>query len=265
MALIDDVTNICNRLKDQGWAELLLTHGLDITASDSRKELHKELTQIDRSLPGFEDFSLEGKRGIEPGYPGRSLLYHVFASPNVIVGPNGNSLSAFPTLAEIEVIENYVYGSSAPSILELMQKAGGSLLSLCVFAYEYRPSPETVHKKHADMCFSRTGVARVGTSTSTYVPIKRGFLPFVENDDHAIRVLPAKYGFFIAIQMKGQENKFGPVRFRINGNGNLGPDNELDFWAPIHKLFNGDECIRGLNLDVSLHSFHTNEKNKENP
>ena len=29
-------------------------------------------------------------------------------------------------------------------------------------------------------------------------------------------------------------------------------DDELTFWAPIHKLFSGPECIAGLNLQVGL-------------
>ena len=63
MALIE-VKSICNRLAPAGWKDLLLNHGLDITADDLKKELNKELSVIDRSIPGFEDFALEGKRGI---------------------------------------------------------------------------------------------------------------------------------------------------------------------------------------------------------
>ena len=75
MALIDSVKETCNRLAPAGWRDLLLKQGLDITASDLKKELDKELPAIDRSIPGFEDFALEGKRGIDPGNPGRSLLF----------------------------------------------------------------------------------------------------------------------------------------------------------------------------------------------
>ncbi|MDF0681978.1 MAG: hypothetical protein P0116_13550 [Candidatus Nitrosocosmicus sp.] len=65
--------------------------------------------------------------------------------------------------SQIEVIENYVFGVKPPSILELRRKAEHGLLAIVVFAHEYRPAAETVHQKHADHCFSRTGVARVGT------------------------------------------------------------------------------------------------------
>ena len=224
MTLIEDVKNICNRLAPEGWKDLLLKHGLDITADDLQKELSKELPLIDRSLPGFEDFSLEGKRGIEPGNPSRSLLFHALASPNVIyksINPK-QDLTLFPTIFEIETVENYVYGSIPPSIFDLRKKAGNSLLAIVVFAHEYRPASETVHQRHADVCFSRTGISRVGTSPLLYDNKLRGFLPFDDQDAHSIRVLPAKYAAYIAIQMKGDKNNFGPMRFRDK-------DDQLDF------------------------------------
>ena len=130
----------------------------------------------------------EGKRGIEPGNPARSLLFHALASPNVISGVDDEELDAFPTLAEIETIENYVYGIQPPSIEELKIRSKdvaswisghnlqqGPPMAIVVFASEYRPAPETVHKKHADMCFSRAGVARVGTDEPFYDDRRRGF------------------------------------------------------------------------------------------
>ena len=64
MVLIDRVKEICERLAPYGWGNLLLRHGLDITATDLKQELSKPLSSIDRSWPGFEDFSGEGIRGI---------------------------------------------------------------------------------------------------------------------------------------------------------------------------------------------------------
>ncbi len=255
MTLLEDVKKICERIVPAGWKDLLLKHGLDITAADLKKELDRELTTIDRTIPGFEDFALEGKRGIEPGNPSRSLLFHALASPNVInIGDETQpELTLFQTHAEIEIVENYVYGSNPPSILDLRKRAGNGLLAIVVFAHEYRPAPETVHQKHADVCFSRTGVSRVGTTPLLYDNKLRGFLPFDEEDVNSIRVLPAKYSAFIAVQMKGDNNKFGPMRFRDK-------DNERNFWVPIHKIFNGSECIRDHNLNVSLSLHHINEK-----
>jgi hypothetical protein len=253
MALIDQVRTVLNRLAPQGWQALFARHGLDITTTDLKTELGRPLPGIDRSLPGFEDFAREGDRGITPGQPARSLLFHGLASPNVLKGANGADLKAFPTLAELEAVENYVFGVNPPSLLELRARSQGTNLAIVVFASEYRPAAETVHLKHADHCFSRTGVARVGTAPALYLAKNRGFLPFVEGDVHGLRVLPARYAAYIAVQRKGDKNAFGPLRFQAN-------DGSQNFWVPLHKLFNGNECIRGLDLQVTLKAQHLNEK-----
>jgi hypothetical protein len=111
MAQIDDVKAACARLAPLGWQTLLQRRGLDITKSDLAAELSRELA-VDRSVPGFEDFTLAGKRGVEPGLPTASLLYHAFASPNVHPTASGEPAAseAYPTLAELDSIENYIYG-----------------------------------------------------------------------------------------------------------------------------------------------------------
>ena len=256
MVLIDQVTAICDRLAPFGWQNLLLRHGLDITATDLKQELVKPLSSIDRHLPGFEDFCGEGIRGIEPGSPARSLLYHALASPQVIFAADGEEIQEFPSLQELETIENYVFALEAPSILDLINQRGANI-AIAVFATEYRPAAATVHRKHADLCFSRTGVARVGTAPASYDRKNRGFLPFVEGDDKAIRVLPCRYAAYIALQLNGDQDVFGPMNFQNNDQNN---DQNNLFWVPIHKLFSGSECIRGLDLDLSLESNHLNEK-----
>lgn len=253
MALIEQVKQICTRLAPHGWRELLLHQGLDITATDLEAELAKELQNIDRNIEGFNDFALEGIRGIEPRKPARSLLFHALAAPSVVKNVDGSELTAFPTLAELEIIENYVYGVKPPSLLELRALAQRAPLAIAVFASEYRPAPETVHRKHADMCFSRTGVARVGTAEPLYEPKFRGFLPFVEGNNKAFRVLPARYSAYIAVLNRGNQNLFGPMRFQPE-------DGQRDFWVPLHKLFSGKECIRDRNLNLTLEAHHVNEK-----
>jgi hypothetical protein len=252
MVLIDDVKRMCDRLAPLGWRDLLLQHSLDITAANLKQELTKELT-IQRTLPGFEDFAFEGKRGIETGNPARSLLYHAFASPNVLQGARGATLTGFPTLAELETVENYVFGIQPPSLDDLRSRAQGELLAIAVFASEYRPSPETAHRKHADLCFSRTGVARVGSEAALYDAKARGFLPFVNGNPAGFRVLPARYSAYIAVQRPGSRAASLPMRFKAG-------DERLSFWVPLHKLFDGTECIQGQNLQVDLNARHVNEK-----
>ncbi len=250
MALIDEVKQVCSRLASVGWRDLLLQHGLDITATNLQQELIKELPAINRQIAGFEDFAFEGKRAIEAGNPSRSLLFHALASPNVV----SENLSAYPTLAELEIIENFVYGVQPPSMQDLQVLARRQMLAITVFASEYRPASETVQRQHADMCFSRTGVARVGTAQPLYNGKLRGFLPTVEGDlKETFRVLPARYSAYIAVQRTGNFQSFGPLRFQ-NG------DNTRLFWVPLHKLFNGTECIRGFDLQVALNAHHVNQK-----
>lgn len=254
MALLNQVMDICKRLAPHGWHSLLLHHGLDILAPDLDAELGKALNP-NRKLPGFEDFALTGTRGIEPGKPAHSLLYHALANANVTSDAKGIPLQAYPTPAELETVLNYVYARQAPSLAQLSARANGRPMAVVVFALEYRAAPDTVHKVQADLCFSRTGIARVGTAAALYDASSRGFLPFVEGDDHAIRVLPARYAAYIAVQLKGDRARFGPMRFGVNAD-----DATIDFWVPLHKLFNGNECIAGMTLDVELHAQHKNEK-----
>ena len=214
MALIDQVKKVCLHLSDGGWSELLARHGLDIGAADLEAELAKEL-DVRRKDPGFEDFAAEGRRGIEPGQPARSLLYHALASPNVVARFDGTPLTKFPTLADLEAVENYVFGARPPSIPELASLAAGDLMAVVVFALEYRPAVDTVHRKHADLCFSRTGVARVGTAEARYEAEARGFTVIVDGKPNQYRVLPARYAAFIATQRTGSERDFGPMRFNF--------------------------------------------------
>ena len=54
MPLIEDVKRVCDRLAPFGWRDLLLAHGLDITATNLKQELTKELPNINRNISGFE-------------------------------------------------------------------------------------------------------------------------------------------------------------------------------------------------------------------
>ena len=255
-SLIDEVTTVCRRLAPEGWRDLLLavSHDeLDITTADLSTMLSQPLSQIDRTIPGFEDFALEGTRGIEPGSPARSLLFHALASPNVFRDAAGNDLSAFPTPAEIEAVENYVYGVKPPSLDDLQAQADDHPLAVVVFALEYRTGRETVHGKHADFCFSRTGLARMGTTEAIYDARRREFLPLKADDPFAFPVQPARYAPFLAIQRRADPGTFGPLRATDDDRSRL-------FWVPLHKLFSGPECLQGLDLTVTLSTEHSNEK-----
>lgn len=254
MPLIDDVKAACDRLAPLGWRTLLrqvTANQIDIqqaTPAALRSELAKTLTAIDRNVEGFTDFSLDGNQGIAPSAPGRSLLYHALASPGVTSG-----LSGFPTQAEIETVENYVFGVQPQTLAQLRTRAGvtgTAKLAIVVFAYEYRPARDSCSRVQAELVFSRTGVARVGTKDALYDAGNRGFQSEVPEDPFAFRVCPARYGAFLAVRRKGNGSHMRPQT----------GDDALDFWIPIHKLFNGNECIAGLTLQLQFSAFHYNDK-----
>ena len=99
--LVEQVRAVCRRLAGPGWGAVLGRHGLDLEADDLEGELLRDLPAIDRAAPGFEDFAAEGRRGIEPGDPARSLLLHALASPNVLEDPDGGPLGVFATGREL--------------------------------------------------------------------------------------------------------------------------------------------------------------------
>jgi hypothetical protein len=278
MALIDILKLQLVELfeSDPGWIALFNHHGwtFDVAALKvtSPQQLAEHLTtwplDVDFDLPGFEDFHSEGRLLVSPGSPAQSLLYHALASPNVVAGPDGFELVQFPSLALLDTLENFIFGTVGATLASLEKRARERLgfpsgaqieMAICSFSVEYRTASTTVHGDYADLCFSRTGVARVGTAPAQYQPHLRGFSPFVDGDDiHSIRVLPCRYSPYIAVRSKERKDIFGPID-RLNTE--IGRNDwENDFWVPLHKLFSGKECLQGLNLLVDQQSKHFNQK-----
>jgi hypothetical protein len=170
-SLIVQLEALCRRLAPLGWQRMMLavTGGaLDITAPDLARELAKPVA-IDRTYPGFGDFALAGNRGIEPGRPDESLLYHALAAPTVVSDPDGRPLGGFPTIAEIETVENYIYATRTAT-LDALHAANndGLLVAIATFALHYRNAPDSVSGKHAQLCSSRTGITRLGDLERTF-------------------------------------------------------------------------------------------------
>jgi hypothetical protein len=271
MALIDEVFAVCKGLGDE-WTEMLKVHGLNIqqpSAQALANELLNQNLNIDRTMPGFQDFADDQARGIVPGRPAHSLLYHALASPNVLSGKDGKALQKFPKLKEIEAVENYVFGVHPPTVDELLARSQSSHLAIVIFAYEYRPAAQTCHRKYADLVFARTGIARVGTRKHRYVPELRGYLPQPQEGGAGFHVCPARYAAFLAAPKIGSRADYIPMRFRDRAPNDTRkhptPDDQRSFWVPIHKLFPGIECLRDANagllkLKLQFDAKHFNEK-----
>lgn len=252
MPLWDDAAEILNELAPKGWAALFARHGLDILAWPLEAILQARLTAIDRQVPGFDDFSRSGRRAIEAGDPARSLLYHALASPRVHPTPDGTQapLDHYPTLAQLDCIENLIYS--------LLPGSAGTMRDLvpAVFAYEYRPGARSAHGAHADMVFSRTGIARLGTQPKVYNPAMRCFAGPSEAGS-GVPVMPARYGLFLARPVTGPDS-----RFLALAGGRQADDGGRTFLVPVRKLFNGRPWPDGPDLTVRLRHRHVNEKLK---
>ena len=250
MTRIDEVKRICRLLAKRGWSEVFERHGLDLMAANLEAELRRNL-KIDREQPGFSDFCLEGSRAVEPGDPARSLLYHGLASPDVHpINPHRDTdNSNYPTPRELDAIENYIYSRKRFDLSKFDEN-----YVIGVFAYEYRPAASGAHGYHADLVFSRTGIARVGTRESTWYGPWRSFRPDPPRRS-GIAVCPARYGAFIA-KSSADDDDMVPVIGRRDEQG----DSARVFYYPVHKLFAGSDCILGSSIELTFKEFHRNEK-----
>ena len=262
-SLISKTNTLCKKLSQNGWREMLLAvtnNQLDIKQKSEEElllQLKNSLTKIDRTFPGFEDFSNSKSAGITLRNPSCSLLYHALASSSVKYQDKNKTkkLGYFPTLEEIELIENFVFGFEPTKFEKIKEESNGKKLAIVVYANQYRTFVDTPGEKHADIVFSRTGVSRVGTAQMNYDNESRSFSALVDDDDYKIRVLPAKYNAYLAVEVEGDRNFLGL--------GFMRGDSNRKFWKPVHKLFDGKECIDGMNLKLEFNCFHVNEKNKK--
>ena len=252
MDTLAELRRVVRRLAAVGWNECLRKHGLDLEAALDRDDegfaeaLAADLA-VDRDVPGFADFTTAGSRAIEPGKPAASLLYHAMASP--LVHPNGTASSGnarqYPTLAELDAVENYIFALQQIDLSKLRNPV------IAVLAYEYRTAPRSPHRQHADLAYSRCGVARVGTADATYDAVNRGFAGI---DQHgAIRAVPARYAAFIAEHVM-PDNHDAAIMAPQYG------DHRRDFALPVHKLFPGSDCLVDTKLSIRFNEFHCNEK-----
>jgi len=250
MGVWDPVVTSLARLQAKGWRALLQKHGLDIGAADLKTELTKVIA-VDRTQPGFQDFSDGGTRALEAGDPALSLLYHAFASPLVHPGP-GADKDSYPRLDEIDALENLIYSLGSSDV-----PIGG--LVPAVFAYEYRTADATPHKLHADLVFSRTGIARNGNEAPEYDAALRAFRA-MPSAPGKCPVSPARYAVFLARREAGRyAGRTGAGGFFIDS-GAVKDDDKREFLVPVHKLFDGDDCVMGESVTLEIVHRHVNEK-----
>ncbi|MEL6503332.1 MAG: hypothetical protein AAFQ10_02650 [Pseudomonadota bacterium] len=260
MKIVEEFRGVLTHLAtDNGWARVFDALGVMPSGEGFEERLTTPLDNAQQVLadlgPGFVDLATGASRPVEPAKPARSILFHALASPGVTTGPMGQVFTIWPTPGHLEVAENLVYALAQRSLDDVKALADGAPLAAVVFAREYRDAGATPHGLFADMTYARTGVTRVGTLPPSWHGSVRAFRPLLRHDDaHAFRVLPCRYGVYLAARLKGGEAEDRLYRPRDGDDGR-------DFWLPIHKLFAGDECLHGMTLEkVDLQADHINEK-----
>jgi hypothetical protein len=209
------LARLCAR---QDWAALLGHHNVD-----AGTPLDDEIV-VDRSIAGFEDFAADHARLIEPGDPALSLLYHCLASPAVQLGTGPDV--TYAAQSELDLVENYIY-----SLVTLTDAARQRLVP-AVFCYQYREAAATPHQFHADIVFSRTGIARVGNAPALYDGRRRAY-KHEALAAHEVRVMPARYAAFLCERVPGSfmdEQRLGIAQYGDDGRY---------FLVPMVKLFPG--------------------------
>jgi len=265
VAVQQDFTALMQWMTKNGWTSYLknaIGVNLALTGDALRTELLKDLDPTslkkltDNPDSGFDDFA--GINLIKPGFPAFSLLYHALASPRV----RPSSISAYPDLDQFDALENYIYALAEwEHIKQVYEIKSNDDLVMALFAYEYRPAFKTPHHQHADLVFSRTGVARVGQHDMNYDHINRCFTnePKSGIPVQKVAVVPARYGLFIAKRVKSSEIDLMTTGIYKPGDKfDDKEDNKRTFLQPIRKVFNHDLLFGEAQLD--FHEMHRSEK-----
>ncbi|WP_223451218.1 MULTISPECIES: hypothetical protein [unclassified Pseudomonas] len=239
MTLEQDVRNLLVKLLATRWKTVLGAHGVN-----AQTEFSAELT-VDRTVLGFHDFSTDKAALIQPGDPARSLLYHCLASP--AVQPSGLEQSDYPTQEDLDLVENYIY-----SLVDVSDQQRRKWVA-AVFAYEYREAAGTPHHMHADLVFSRTGIARVGNAPALYDPTIRNYRHDTDLS-HEVRVMPARYAAFLCERVEGRD-----LEGCYLGGSQFG-DASRQFLVPIVKLFPGLRLDTFTCETVEFSAFHFTDR-----
>jgi hypothetical protein len=234
-------------MKAAGWTALLKRiAGVDLDPANPDLEAAIMADLKVKRIDGFADFG--GERAIHPGDPAMSLIYHALASPYVRLTEAGQEVdveSRYPTLKQLDTLENYIYARARLSPGDLHRN-----VVLAVFAYEYRPSINVPHQYHADLVFSRTGIARVGTEEAVYSQPNRSHLNYPRDPKaRGAAVTPARYGLFLAECVKARHLTRRTREFS---------DWNRSFLLPVRKISASDYYVASHRIDFM--ESHRNEK-----
>ncbi len=261
----NEFTALVEWLDKNGWVNYLKEAAgvnLSLNGEARNAELLKDLDPArlkkltDNPDYGFDDFV--GMNLIKPGFPAFSLLYHALASPRV----RSSTILAYPDLAQLDMLENYIYAlADWEHLKSIYEVKSNDDLVMAVFAYEYRPAFKTPHHEHADLVYSRTGVARVGQHEINFDRINRCFTNKPKDGVPVQRsaVVPARYGLFIARRVKSSEvDLMSTGVYKPGDKFDDKDDAQRTFLQPIRKVFNHDLLFGEAKLQFK--EMHRSEK-----
>jgi hypothetical protein len=226
-----------------GWSSLIarIAH---ITAPLSESALFWQIEP--QRVGGFDDFG--GCRLIEPGDPAMSLLYHALASPRVVLTEHGAPVGDdhYASQEQLDVLEDYIYALAPLQVPHEFL----SDYALAVFAYEYRPASRVPHRRHADLVFSRTGLARIGSQSARYDSRHRCHRNApIDGFTRDFAVTPARYALFLSRRASLDDVSLAHEESR---------DAQRAFLLPMRKIASFDDVIDGV--QVHFDESHLNEK-----
>ena len=253
----NEIQNLIKKMSRSGWKETFLSLTYDQINIDQDNwqdlinKLLEPIIEIDFSHEGLLDFSRSGNKMITPYSFSKSLIYHCISHPLF----TDDRITEYLDETEIEIFENLIFASvyfDEQKSLNNLIETYGDKLSVGIFSYQYCPVERSCHFKNADMNYSRTGISRIGTSNSVFDKKKRSWI--ASGNENNINAMPAKYGTFLCLKAKAIEiNEFSIM-------DELRDDGEREFLVPIHKLFNGKECLSDIEIQLEYETFHRNEK-----
>lgn len=264
--LADDFNEFIKWVRGAGWAAYLQT-ALDVNlfleGEELKKELLKELNADrlaalrQKEKSGYDDFA--GERLLQPGFPAYSLLFHSMASPRV----RPAEIKEYPTLQQIDTLENYIYAISEWEQLKSIYNIGSpDNLVFAIFAYEYRPAFKTPHHAHADLVYSRTGIARIGAEPLHYDAVNRCHIDRPENPakEKTAAVIPARYALFIARKVKNDNiSLVRSASYKGKDSKDDRNDNSKTFLQPVRKVFDNDMLVKNFS-SAQFAETHKSEK-----
>lgn len=228
-------------LADPAWKQFFALHGVDDGTAFPAP------IQVRRDVVGCEDFmrSAGSDSLVVAGDPAASFLYHCLANPAVYLGPG----ATYPSLDELQLVEDFIFALGTVTANDMQR------LVPAVMCYEYREAAATAHQKHADIVYSRAGVARIGNAPARYEGRYRTFVLEAEAA-HEVRCLPARYGLFLCEPVKGRDYKGNYLgRPQAEDAGRI-------FLVPRIKVVEGQTLAGDMVQKVEFGSFHASDRIK---